>query len=175
MNTKAILIFCLMLFSAPAQADSIEDVLKQLQATETSQAAQEKLEELWMQKGSDTAQLLVHRAKKAFVEREAEQALEHVRDVVRLNQSYAYGWRVYAQISGAEKDFGAALTGLLHAVSLEPNDYVAWSTLGMTLEQTQRYEEAFYAYQQASAVNPHDERAKDGISRLQGKIQGVDI
>lgn len=174
-----ILVFLLTLWFLPvcALAQSVESdlLITQLQDADTVETAQEALEKIWREKGSATNRLLVLRAQKAFIAQDMERAREHITDLVEYDATYAYGWRVYGQISAAQQDEGAAITGFLHAVAREPNDYVSWASLGMVLERIARYEEARYAYQKAATINPFDTRATDGVMRLERVLEGQSL
>lgn len=147
-------------------ADTQADLLQRLKNIDTWEDAQQKLEVYWQVQGTQTEQVLVKRAKNAFVNQAPIQALEHSADVVAYNPAYAYGWRVYGQIAAAQEKTGVALHSFLQAVALQPKDYIAWTSLGMLFTRIDRLQEAKYAYEQAFSISPFDARTKQELESV---------
>lgn len=75
--------------------------------------------------------------------------------------------------SAKPEDFEKALANLDKALSLNPNDYIAFYNKGIALEKLSRVDEAIRAYEKFMSLAPpnlpHRQNVQDTLARLKGK------
>lgn len=130
---------------------------------------------LWLASGSDTADLLMGRAKTAADAKDLDLALQLLDAVVDLKPDYAEGWNRRATIHFLKKDIGRSLADLRQALAHEPRHFGAWAGLGMILHDIGEDKPALEALRRALAINPHLQRVPELVKTLAEKLEGRDI
>jgi tetratricopeptide (TPR) repeat protein len=130
---------------------------------------------LWMQTPSDTAALLMSRAKAAIDAKNAEVALKLLDSVIKLRPEYVEAWNRRATIYYLQNDYGRSLADIEQVLSREPRHFGALAGLGMIMQELGDDKRALDAFRKALAVNPHLERVPDLVKALTEKVEGRDI
>ncbi len=130
---------------------------------------------LWMQTPSDTAALLMARAKAAMDAKQADVALKLLDAVIKLRPEYVEAWNRRATLYYMQNDYTHSLEDIEQVLSREPRHFGALAGLGMIMQDLGDEKRALDAFRKALAVNPHLERVPDLVKTLTEKVEGRDI
>jgi tetratricopeptide (TPR) repeat protein len=130
---------------------------------------------LWMQTPSDTAALLMSRAKAAVDAKQADVALKLLDSVIKLRPEYVEAWNRRATIYYLQNDYGRSLSDIEQVLSREPRHFGALAGLGMIMQDLGDDKRALDAFRKALAINPHLERVPELVKTLTEKVEGRDI
>ena len=130
---------------------------------------------LWMATPSDTAALLMARAKVALEARQLDVALKLLDAVVALRPDYIEGWNRRATIYYLRDDYGHALQDIRQVLAREPRHFGALAGLGMIMRDLGDDRRALDAFRKALAINPHLDKIPELVKTLTEKVEGRDI
>ena len=130
---------------------------------------------LWMATPSDTAALLMTRAKVALEARQLDVALKLLDAVVALRPDYIEGWNRRATIYYLRDDYGHALQDIRQVLAREPRHFGALAGLGMIMRDLGDDRRALDAFRKALAINPHLDKIPELVKTLTEKVEGRDI
>ncbi len=159
----------------PADLDELFEDLAAAQTEEDAAFIAEEIETFWREDGGPTAELLVARALEAAEEGESAVARELVTGALELEPEYAWGWAQSALISFADSDHVEAIASIQHALELEPRLYEALFGLGAVLEDMERWEGAYAAYEQALEIYPMHAEARERLEDIAPRAHGRDL
>src|SRR6202047_5507015 len=89
---------------------------------------------IWLQTPSDTAALLMMRAKAAIDAQQTDVALQLLDAVVRLRPDYVEGWNRRATLYYLKNDYGRSLEDIQQVLVREPRPFGALAGLGMIMQ-----------------------------------------
>src|ERR1700710_2699989 len=130
---------------------------------------------LWMQTPSDTAALLMMRAKVAMDAKQMDVALKLLDAVVKLRPDYVEGWNRRATVYYLKNDYVRSLQDIEQVLVREPRHFGALAGLGMIMQDLGDEKRALDAFRKALAVNPHLEKVPELVKTLSEKVEGRDI
>lgn len=130
---------------------------------------------LWLQTPSDTAALLMLRAKAALDAQKIDVALKLLDAVVKLRPDYIEAWNRRATIYYLKNDYARSLQDIREVLIREPRHFGALAGLGMIMQEVGDEKRALEAFRKALAVNPHLEKVPDLVKSLTEKVEGRDI
>ena len=130
---------------------------------------------IWIQTPSDTASLLMARAKTAVDAQKIDIAIKLLDSVIKLRPDYIEAWNRRATLYYMKKDFGRAIEDIREVLAREPRHFGALAGLGIILQEFGDDKRALDAFRRALAVHPHLERIPDLVKKLSDKIDGRDI
>jgi tetratricopeptide (TPR) repeat protein len=130
---------------------------------------------LWMQTPSDTAALLMARAKAAMDAKQADVALKLLDAVIKLRPEYVEAWNRRATLYYMQNDYTHSLEDIEQVLSREPRHFGALAGLGMIMQDLGDDKRALDAFRKALAVNPHLEKVPELVKTLTEKVEGRDI
>src|SRR6476469_7133324 len=110
---------------------------------------------LWMQTPSDTAALLMTRAKAAMDTQNIDVALKLLDSVVKLRPDYVEGWNRRATLYYLKNDYAHSLDDIRQVLIREPRHFGALAGLGMIMPDIGEEKRALEAFRKALAVNTH--------------------
>jgi tetratricopeptide (TPR) repeat protein len=129
----------------------------------------------WMQTSSDTAALLMVRAKAAMDAQKPEVALKLLDAVVKLRPDYIEAWNRRATLYYLKNDYVHSLEDIQQVLIREPRHFGALAGLGMIMQDLGEEKRALEAFRKALAVNPHLEKVPELVKTLTEKVEGRDI
>jgi tetratricopeptide (TPR) repeat protein len=136
----------------------------------------ESIEALWRFSGSDTVDLLMHRAERLAKDEEFDLSLKILDATLDLAPDQAEAWHLRATVHYLKKDYGQAIADLRRALDRDPKHFGALNDLGVALEAVGAKKEALKAYRQALAVNPFlPESTKRAIEELGREVEGQEL
>jgi tetratricopeptide (TPR) repeat protein len=130
---------------------------------------------LWMQTPSDTAALLMMRAKVAMDAQQMDVALKLLDAVVKLRPDYVEGWNRRATLYYLKNDYAHSLEDIEQVLVREPRHFGALAGLGMIMQDIGDEKRALDAFRKALAVNPYLEKVPELVKTLSEKVEGRDI
>ena len=130
---------------------------------------------IWLQTPSDTAALLMSRAKTAVDAKKIEVAIKLLDSVIKLRPDYIEAWNRRATLYYMQNDYGRSLADIQQVLIREPRHFGALAGLGMIMQEVGDEKRALDAYRKALAVNPHLEKIPDQVKALTEKVEGRDI
>src|SRR3981189_2648890 len=130
---------------------------------------------LWMQTPSDTAALLMMRAKAAMDAKQMDIALKLLDAVVKLRPDYVEGWNRRATVYYLQNDYAHSLGDIEQVLVREPRHFGALAGLGMIMQDLGDEKRALHAFRKAPRINPHLEKVPELVKTLSEKVEGRDI
>jgi tetratricopeptide (TPR) repeat protein len=130
---------------------------------------------VWMQTPSDTAALLMMRAKAAMDGQQVDIALKLLDAVVKLRPDYVEGWNRRATLYYLKNDYVRSLQDIEQVLVREPRHFGALAGLGMIMQDLGDEKRALEAFRKALAVNPHLDKVPELVKTLSEKVEGRDI
>jgi tetratricopeptide (TPR) repeat protein len=130
---------------------------------------------LWLQTPSDTAALLMVRAKAAMDAQKMDVALKLLDAVIKLRPDYIEAWNRRATVYYLQNDYAHSLQDLEQVLVREPRHFGALAGLGMIMQDLGDDKRALDAFRKALAVNPYLEKVPELVKSLTEKVEGRDI
>ena len=130
---------------------------------------------VWLQTSSDTAALLMLRAKAAMDAQKPDVALKLLDAVVKLRPDYIEAWNRRATLYYLKNDYARSLQDIREVLIREPRHFGALAGLGMIMQDIGDEKRALEAFRKALAVNPHLEKVPELVKTLTEKVEGRDI
>ena len=130
---------------------------------------------IWMQTPSDTAALLMLRAKAAMEAQQTDVALKLLDSVIKLRPDYVEGWNRRATLYYLQNDYAHSLADIQQVLIREPRHFGALAGLGMIMQDIGDDKRALDAFRRALAINPHLEKVPELVKSLSEKVEGRDI
>ena len=130
---------------------------------------------LWMQTPSDTAALLMVRAKAAMDAQQIDLALKLLDAIIKLRPDYTEAWNRRATLYYLQNDYPRSLADIQQVLAREPRHFGALAGLGMIMQDLGDEKRALEAFRKALAVNPHLEKVPELVKQLTEKVEGRDI
>lgn len=142
---------------------------------ESAKAVEARIWALWTATPSDTAALLMSRAKIALDGKETDLALKLLDAVIKLRPDYVEAWNRRATIYYLQNDYSRSMEDIRQVLIREPRHFGALAGLGMIMQETGDEKHALEAFRKALAINPYLERVPDLVKSLTEKVEGRDI
>jgi tetratricopeptide (TPR) repeat protein len=155
--------------------DGLFEALKQAPSAQAAQAIEARLEATLLQSGSDTADLLMSRARGLIEAKDYDLSLQLLDRVVGLTPGYTEAFAQRATVRFLKKDLFGSLADLRIVVAREPRHYTALAGLGIILQDLGDDKRALDALRRAIAINPHLKGIPEIVKRLELKVEGREI
>jgi tetratricopeptide (TPR) repeat protein len=130
---------------------------------------------IWLQTPSDTAALLMMRAKAAIDAQQKDVALKLLDAVIKLRPDYVEAWNRRATLYYLQNDYMRSLADIQQVLIREPRHFGALAGLGMIMQDLGDDKRALDAFRKALAINPHLEKVPELVKTLSEKVEGRDI
>jgi tetratricopeptide (TPR) repeat protein len=141
----------------------------------SAKAVEAKIWAIWLQTPSDTAALLMARAKAAIDAQQGDIALKLLDATIKLRPDYVEAWNRRATLYYLRNDYGRSLADIQQVLVREPRHFGALAGLGMIMQDLGDDRRALEAFRKALAVNPHLDKVPDLVKTLTEKVEGRDI
>ena len=129
----------------------------------------------WLQTPSDTAALLMSRAKAAVDGQKYDVALKLLDSLVKLRPDYTEAWNRRATVYYLKNDYVHSMQDIQQVLVREPRHFGALAGLGMIMQEIGDDKRALEAFRRALAVNPYLDKLPDLVKSLTEKVEGRDI
>ncbi len=130
---------------------------------------------MWLQTPSDTAALLMSRAKAAVDVQKYDVALTLLDSLVKLRPDYTEAWNRRATVYYLKNDYVHSVQDIQQVLVREPRHFGALAGLGMIMQEVGDDKRALEAFRRALAVNPYLDKLPDLVKSLTEKVEGRDI
>jgi tetratricopeptide (TPR) repeat protein len=130
---------------------------------------------IWLQTPSDTAALLMMRAKTAMDAQQMDVALKLLDAVIKLRPDYTEAWNRRATLYYLKNDYMRSLADIEQVLVREPRHFGALAGLGMIMQDLGEDKRALVAFRKALEINPHLEKLPELVKTLSEKVEGRDI
>lgn len=163
---------------APSLAEMLDKLLNRLALARDADEAKGiagLVEQLWMQSGSDTADLLMTRAVAAMDGQRRDVAAALLDKIIELRPGWAEAWNKRATLRFLEDDDSGAMEDISHVLVLEPRHFGALSGMGFILERHGDHAAALKALRKALAVDPQDAEIGKAVDKLVPTVDGESL
>jgi tetratricopeptide (TPR) repeat protein len=130
---------------------------------------------IWLQTPSDTAALLMMRAKAAMDAQQPDVALKLLDAIIKLRPDYVEAWNRRATLYYLQNDYARSLADIAQVLAREPRHFGALAGLGMIMQDLGEDKRALDAFRKALAIDPYLEKVPDLVKQLSEKVEGRDI
>jgi len=151
------------------------DRLHKAQDAESAAPIARTIEELWLQSGSDTVDVLMSRAIILVQDNNFDQAIEILDSVTSIAPEYSEGWNQRATVYFLKREYDRSLNDLRQVLALDPRHFKAINGLALILQELGDKSAALKAYRKALQVHPHLGGANRAIEELEREVEGQGI
>ena len=141
----------------------------------SAKSIEDRIWALWLASGSDTANLLMSRAKQAVEAENVGLALRLLDAIIEIRPKYVEAWHRRATLFAMKKDYAGALADLRQVLRREPRHFGALVQLGAVMQDIGDEKNALDAYRKALAIHPRLKGVADKIQTLADKVEGRGI
>ena len=133
------------------------------------------IERIWLQSGSDTANLLMQRATVSMQARQYPLALSLFDKLVALQPDWAEAWNQRATTRFLAGDTDGAMADINQVMKLEPRHFGALAGMGMILQGAGLDKSALEIFKKALAIYPLAPDIQKLVERLTREVEGQAI
>jgi tetratricopeptide (TPR) repeat protein len=133
------------------------------------------IEHLWLNSGSDTADLLMVRSVEAAGKGDLALAVRLLDKIVTIDPSWAEAWNKRATLRYLQGDDVGAMEDIAQVLALEPRHFGALSGMSSILQRNGMTKEALALIRKAMVIYPHNVDLEKVESELSLKVEGRDI
>lgn len=155
--------------------NALFDALKAAPNPQAAQAVESRIEAMMLQSGSDTADLLMVRARSVIEAKDFDLSLQLLDSIVELSPDFTEAYAQRASVHYFKKDIYRSLADLRVVVAREPRHFAALAGLGVILQDIGEDKRALDAFRRAMQINPHIKGIPQIIKRLETKVEGREI
>jgi tetratricopeptide (TPR) repeat protein len=155
--------------------DFLFGALKAAPDAEAAKLVEGRIWAIWVVSKSDTANLLMTRARAAAEAKDFDLAVQLLDSIVVLRPDYVEGWNRRATVHFLRKDYTRSIEDIRQVLAREPRHFGALAGLGTILQELGDDKRALEVYRKAVEINPHMTRIPDLIQSLTEKVEGRDI
>jgi tetratricopeptide (TPR) repeat protein len=155
--------------------DRLFAALKVAPDDESAKYIENRIWAIWLASSSDTANLLMGRAKTATDSKDFDLAIRLLNAIIDIRPDFTEAWNRRATVYYTKKDFGRALADIHEVLAREPRHFGALSGLGIILQELGDEKRALDAFRRALAIHPRLERVPELVQKLSEKIDGREI
>jgi tetratricopeptide (TPR) repeat protein len=134
-----------------------------------------RLLHLYSESGSDTADLLLKRARQAIGVENYSDALKILDATVALQPDWAEGWNARATARYLDDDYNGSMADIAQTLKREPRHIGALMGMGMILESREKREDALKVYQRVLEIAPHWRNAEEAADKLKAALAGSEL
>lgn len=155
--------------------DALFEALKIAPDDESAKAVGSRIDSIFAQSGSASADLLMARAELAAEAKEYDLAVELLNSVLAIAPDHLGALARRATIFYVQDDYADALSDISEVLAREPRHYTALFGLALIMRELGDDKAALAAARRALAINPHLDGAKDIVKELSVTVDGRDI
>ena len=129
----------------------------------------------YAESGSDTADLLLRRARQAIGAEEYPDALKILDATIALLPDWAEGWNARATAHYLDDDYDSSMADIAQTLKREPRHLGALMGMAAILEARGKTEDALKVYERALAIAPHWRNAQQAADKLKAALAGDEL
>jgi tetratricopeptide (TPR) repeat protein len=156
-----------------AQVGGEQQLLRALRLEDETvrQPARRALEHSWFASAGTTAFQSMEAAYQAAEDRQYDEALKLLDEIVAKYPNYAEAWNRRGAVLWQLGNYKKALDDCQRAVALNPNHYGAWQGLGVCYVQLGDFLEAVRSLRTALRIDPFDETARRCLEKCEDLLR----
>lgn len=158
-----------------SQVEGLFAALKVAPDDRSAKMIADRLDQIFGDSGSPSADLLMARAAAAAEAKETDLALQLLDSVIEIEPDYIGALSRRATIFYLRDDYGAALADMREVLAREPRHFAMLYGLALIMRDLGDDKRALQAVRQALAVNPRLDGASELESQLTIKVEGRGI
>src|SRR4029077_2014974 len=120
----------------------------------------------YSESGSDTADLLLRRARQAIGGQNYFDALKILDATMALQPDWAESWNARATTRYLDDDYKGSMADIAQTLKREPKHLGALRGMGVTLEAREKREERVKVYERVAEMAPHWRNAEEAADKL---------
>jgi tetratricopeptide (TPR) repeat protein len=155
--------------------DFLFGALKAAPDAESAKQVENRIWALWLASGSDTANLLMTRAKSAIDSNDLNLAVELLDAILKIKPDYVEAWNRRATLHYMRKEYAQSMEDIRQVLIREPRHFGAMSGLGMILQEFGDEKHALDVFRRALEINPHLPKIDEMVKGLTEKVEGRGI
>lgn len=155
--------------------DFLFGALKAAPDDDSARHVEARIWAIWLQTPSDTAALLMMRAKAAMDAQQTDVALKLLDAIIKLRPDYTEAWNRRATLYYLQNNYMRSLADIEQVLIREPRHFGALAGLGMIMQDLGDDKRALDAFRKALAIDPHLEKVPELVKTLSEKVEGRDI
>ena len=155
--------------------DSLFERLQKAGDPEQAQAIAASIERVWLQSGSDTADLLMQRATASMQAQQYSLALSLFDKLVALEPDWAEAWNQRATTRFLTGDTDGAMADIDRVIKLEPRHFGALAGMGMILQAAGLEKRALEIFKKTLGIYPLEQNIQKLVEKLTLEVEGQDI
>lgn len=162
----------------PSTAARLDDLFGRLAHAEDSDEADglaHAIERVWLQSGSDTADLLMVRAVAALGKGESKVASDLLDKIIVVDPGWVEAWNKRATLRFLDGDDVGAMEDVAQVLSREPRHFGALSGMAVILHRNGMDKQALDLTRRTEAIYPHNAELEKLETELKLKVEGRDI
>ncbi len=159
----------------PSTLDDLFERLSRAQSEPEAEGIASLIERRFSRSGSDTADLLLSRATKAFEDKDYPLSIELLDRVLALQPNWAEAWYRRATVFYQIDDPVGAMADLHRALKIEPRHFNAWTGLGHILMASDDKTRALEAYRRVLKINPKQSSVQTIVNHLGPDVDGQEL
>jgi tetratricopeptide (TPR) repeat protein len=134
-----------------------------------------RLLHLYSESGSDTADLLLRRARQAIGVQNYSDALKILDATIALDPDWAEGWNARATTRYLDDDYKGSMADIAQTLKRDPKHIGALMGMGMILEAREKREDALKIYERVLEIAPHWRNAQEAADKLKAALAGSEL
>lgn len=161
-----------------ARKQKLDALFERLRDARGPQEAEEialSIERLWLQSSSDTANLLMQRARATIEAQNLSLSLSLLDKLVALEPDWAEAWNERATVRFSTGDLDGAMADINRVIRLEPRHFGALTGMGVILQREGFEQRALEVFTKALAIYPLAPDVQKLVEKLKLEIEGQDI
>ena len=162
----------------PTRAEALERLMSRLakaQDPDEAKGIAALVQRMWMQSGSDTADLLMSRALTAMGGDRHDVAAALLDQIIALRPGWAEGWNKRATLRFLDGDDTGSMEDISHVLALEPRHFGALSGMGFVLARHGEDAAALRVLRRALSVYPGDAEVRKAVDKLAPTVEGQEL
>jgi hypothetical protein len=134
-----------------------------------------RLLQSYSESGSDTADLLLKRARQAIGVENYSDALKILDATIAFLPDWAEGWNARATARYLDDDYNGSMADIAQTLKREPKHLGALMGMGMILEAREKREDALQVYNRVLTIAPHWRNAEEAADKLKAALAGSEL
>ncbi len=129
----------------------------------------------YSESGSDTADLLLKRARQAIGVENYADALKILDATVALDPEWAEGWNARATARYLDDDYKGSMADIAQTLKRDPNHVGALMGMAAILQAREKREDALKVYERVLTIAPHWRNAQEAADKLKAALAGSEL
>jgi tetratricopeptide (TPR) repeat protein len=159
----------------PQRLAALFEALRIAPSAQAAQQVESRIEAMFLQSGSDTADLLVTRARSEMEAKDYDGALKLLDATIEIAPQFTEAYAQRATVHYLKKNLHRSLADLRVVIAREPRHFGSLAGLGVILQDIGQHKLALDAFRRAVALHPHIRGIPELMKRLEVRVEGREI